>query len=196
MGDHPDADAEEVEDRAHPLRVAPGQVVVDRDDVDAAPGQRVEDRGQRRDEGLALAGPHLGDLALVEHGAADELDVEVAHAERPLHRLAGHREDLGQDVVERLLEPLVLALAAGLRQLAPALEVGVVELVLGRLLRDGDLADLVADLGELGPDLARRRGPRTRPRGRWPRRPAAGCRRISRSFESTNRERNCMGRRV
>ena len=57
-------------------------------------------RGERRDEGLALAGLHLGDLALVEDDAADELDVEVAHAERPLHRLAGHREDLGQDVVE------------------------------------------------------------------------------------------------
>ena len=68
VGDHPDADAEEVEDRAHPLRVAPGEVVVDGDDVDAAAGQRVEDRGQRRDEGLALAGPHLGDLALVEDG--------------------------------------------------------------------------------------------------------------------------------
>ena len=106
----PTLHAQEVEDRTHPLRVAPGQVVVDGDDVDAAPGQRVEDRRQRRDEGLALAGPHLGDLALVEDGAAHELDVEVAHAERPLHGLAGHREDLGQDVVEGLLEPLVLAL--------------------------------------------------------------------------------------
>ena len=104
MGDHPDAHAEEVEDRAHPLRVAPGEVVVDGDDVDAPAGQRVEDRGQRRDEGLALAGPHLGDLALVEDRAADELDVEVAHPERPLHGLAGHREDLGQDLVEGVLE--------------------------------------------------------------------------------------------
>ena len=38
VGDHPDAHAEEVEDRAHPLRVAPGEVVVDGDDVDAAAG--------------------------------------------------------------------------------------------------------------------------------------------------------------
>ena len=79
VGDHPDADAEEVEDRTHPLRVAPGQVVVDRHDVHAAAGHRVEDRGKRRDEGLALAGAHLGDAALVQDGAADELDVEVAH---------------------------------------------------------------------------------------------------------------------
>ena len=174
MGDHPDADAEEVEDRAHPLRVAPGEVVVDGDDVDAAAGHRVEDGGQRRDEGLALAGPHLGDLALVEDGAAHQLDVEVAHPERPLHRLAGHREDLGQDVVERLLEPLVLALAAVLLQLAAALEVGVVELVVGRLVGLGGLEDLGAELGELRRGSPRRRGPRTRLRGRSSRRPAVG----------------------
>ena len=140
-------------DRAHPLRVAPGEVVVDGHDVDAAAGQRVEDRRQRRDERLALAGPHLGDPALVEDGSADELDVEVAHVERPLHGFAGHREDLGQDVVERLLESLVLALATRLGQLATALQVLVVELVVGRLLGLDARADLVADLGELGTDL-------------------------------------------
>ena len=127
VGDHPDADAEEVEDRAHPLRVAPGEVVVDGDDVDAAAGQGVEDRGQRRDEGLALAGLHLGDLALVEDGAADQLDVEVAHPERPLHRLAGHREDVGQDLVEGLLDRRSFSrLRRSLVELAAALEVGVV----------------------------------------------------------------------
>ena len=153
--DHPDADAQEVEDRAHPLRVAPGEVVVDGDDVDAPAGQRVEDRGHRGDEGLALAGPHLGDLALVEDRGADQLDVEVAHPERPLHRLAGHREDLGQDVVEGRLEPLVLALAALLLQLAAALEIGVVELVVGRLVGFGGLGarTFARSLGEGGPDL-------------------------------------------
>ena len=38
--------------------------------------------------------------------------------------------------------PLVLPLAAFLRELAAALEVGVVELVLGGLVRHGDLEDL------------------------------------------------------
>ena len=117
------------------------------------PVERVEDRRERRDERLALAGAHLGDPALVEDGAADQLDVEVAHLERPLHRLAGHREDLGQDVVEGLLEALVLALATRLGQLAPALEVRVVELVVGRLLGLARRPDLLADLRELGADL-------------------------------------------
>ena len=44
-------------------------------------------------------------------------------------------------------------LAAGLRQLAAALEVRVVALVLGRLVGLRDLADLLADLGEPLADL-------------------------------------------
>ena len=65
-------------------------------------------------------------------------------------------------------------LAAGLAQLAAALEVGVGQLVLGRLAGRRERADLLADLGELGPDLLVGQAPRTRPRGRWPRRPSAG----------------------
>ena len=105
------------------------------------------------DERLALAGPHLGDPTLVQDGATDELDVEQAHAEGPLHGLAGHREDLGQHVVHGLLEALVLALAPFLLQLAAALEVLVVELVIGRLVRLRELEDLLADLRELRADL-------------------------------------------
>src|SRR5439155_26666662 len=97
---HPDADPEEMEDGSHPLRVAPGQVVVDGDDVDAAAGQRVQGGGEGRDEGLALARLHLGDLPLVEDDPADQLDVEVAHPEGSAYRLASHREDVRQDLVE------------------------------------------------------------------------------------------------
>ena len=153
VGDHPDADAEEVEDGAHPLRVAPGEVVVDGDDVDAPAGHRIEDRRERSDQRLALAGAHLRDLALVEDGRAHELDVEVAHPEGPLHRLAGHREGLRQGVVEGRLEPGVLLLPALGLQLPPALEIGIVELVIGRLVGLGGLEDLGAELREVGADL-------------------------------------------
>ena len=82
VDDDADGEAEELVDLAHPLGVALGQVVVDGDDVDAVAGERVEVAGERGDEGFAFAGLHLGDLALVEDHAADELDVEVAHAGR------------------------------------------------------------------------------------------------------------------
>ncbi len=59
----------------------------------------------------------------------------------------------GSDIVKRLLDALVLALAARLGQLPATLEVLVMELVVGRRLRLGGRTDLLADLGELGTDL-------------------------------------------
>src|ERR1019366_7375251 len=108
----PQADPQEVKDWAHPLRVTPGQVVIGGDDMDAPTGQRVEDRGQRPDEGLALAGAHLRDLAMMEDDPADQLDVEMAHPQGPLHGLTGHREDFGEGVVKGGADALVFALAA------------------------------------------------------------------------------------
>ncbi len=80
--DHAHLEPEEAVHPAHPLRVALGQVVVDRDDVHALPAQRVEVGRQRRDQGLALAGLHLGDVAQVQRGPAHQLHVEVPLAQR------------------------------------------------------------------------------------------------------------------
>ena len=71
VNDHADAQPQVLVDLPHPFGVAPGQIVVDRDHVDAAPGERVQHHRQGRDQGLALAGLHLGDLALVQHHPAD-----------------------------------------------------------------------------------------------------------------------------
>ena len=145
VGDDPERQSEEVVDRPHPLRVAPREVVVHRDEVGAPADEAVERQGQRRDERLALARLHLGDPALVEDDAADELHVEVAHAQRSPAGLAGGGEDLGDRVVERGLDALVLALPPRLGEVAPPLGIGVVELVVGGLLRLGDLADVGLD---------------------------------------------------
>ena len=88
---HAPREPEAVVDRAHPLRVAAGEVVVDRDDVHALAGERVEHHGERARERLALAGAHLGDRAAVEHHAADQLDVEVAHLHAPARRPRARR---------------------------------------------------------------------------------------------------------
>ena len=153
MGDDAHGQAQEVEHRSHPLGVAPGEVVVGRDDVDAAAGQGVEDGGERRDEGLALARPHLRDLPLVEDDRAHQLDVELAHVQRPLHGLAAGGEDLRDDLVQRLLRPLLLALVAGLQQVPASLQVRVVELVLGRFLGLRGLTDVGPDGVDPLPDL-------------------------------------------
>ena len=96
------AHAERLEHRARPLAVALGQVVVGRDEVRALTGDRVEIQRLRGDERLALAGLHLGDVALVQHDPAHQLDIEETHVHRSLERLADGGERLEQELVERL----------------------------------------------------------------------------------------------
>ena len=79
--EHAEREAERVEDGAVPLRVALGQVVVDGDEVRALAFERVEVERQGGGERLAFAGLQLGDLALVQDDAADELDVVRALAD-------------------------------------------------------------------------------------------------------------------
>ena len=92
------------------------------------PGEAVEVEREARDERLALAGLHLGDVALVEDDPAHQLHVEHALVRRALAGLADGRERLEGEVVEALavLEPLPelrrLALEVGGGQL---LEVGL-----------------------------------------------------------------------
>ena len=87
---------------AHPVGVAAGEVVVGGDDVHAVAGQRVEVGRQGGDEGLALTGLHLGDVAEVQRGAAHQLHLVVELAQRAPRGLAHDGERLGQQVVERL----------------------------------------------------------------------------------------------
>ena len=116
--------AQAAEERAHPLGVAAGEVIIDRDDVHALAVQRVEIRRQGRDQRFALAGDHLGDVAAVQHHAAHELDVEMAHVQKPPARLASGRERFGQEVVERLTggPPAAELLRLGLELLVGKLE--------------------------------------------------------------------------
>ena len=87
---------------AHPLRVAPGQIIVHRDDVNALPGQAVEVRRQGGHQGFAFTGFHFGDPALVEHDAADDLHREVTHPQHTGRGLAAYGERVGQDIIQGL----------------------------------------------------------------------------------------------
>ena len=109
MHDQADAQPEEAVDLAHPLTVAAGEVVVDGDDVHALTGERVEVGRQNGDKGLALAGLHLRDAALMQHDAADELHAVRPHAEYAVRRLAADGKRLGQEVVEVLAALIALA---------------------------------------------------------------------------------------
>ena len=122
---------------AHQLGLVLGEVVVDRDDVHALAGERVEVARQGRDEGLALTGAHLGDVAHVQGRPTHDLHVEVALAEGALARLADGGERLGEDVVE--------GLAVG----EPLLE----DVGLGAQLGVGELLEVLLDRVDLGRDV-------------------------------------------
>ena len=102
---HDDANrqAKEVIELAHPLRVALGQVIVDRNHVYAASGERVEVNRQGCDQRLTFTGLHLGDLALVQNGAADELHIEVPHVQDAPAGFANNGEGLRQKLVKSCL---------------------------------------------------------------------------------------------
>ena len=134
-----DGHPERLEDGPVPLGVALGEVVVGGDEVRAAAGEAVEVEREARDERLALAGLHLGDVALVEDDPAHELHVEHPLVRRALAGLADGRERLEGEVVEALavLEPL-----PELRRLA--LEVGGGQVLEVRLER-GDVGGLLLE---------------------------------------------------
>ena len=62
----------------------------------APAGQGVEVGGQ----GLAFAGAHLGNVAAMQHRAADELHVELSLAGVPAHGLADRGEGLRQKAIQ------------------------------------------------------------------------------------------------
>jgi hypothetical protein len=57
--------------------------------------------GSGGDQRLAFAGFHFGDFALVQHHAADQLHVEMAHVEDAAAGFADYGEGFDQQVVER-----------------------------------------------------------------------------------------------
>ena len=63
--DYANGEAEEPVQRPHPIGVPLGEVVVDRDDMHAFAGQRVEVDGERGHQRLALPGLHLRDKSVV-----------------------------------------------------------------------------------------------------------------------------------
>ncbi len=100
-----DRQAEETMQTPHPLGIAAGQIVVDGNDMHAIAGQRIEVAGQRGHQRLAFTGTHFGDLAVMQHHAADHLHVEVAHAEHALAGLANNGKGFGQ-AERRAFRPL------------------------------------------------------------------------------------------
>src|SRR5205807_4590188 len=70
-----------------------------RDHVHALAIEGIQINRKGGDERFSFTGPHLGDGAVVEHDAADQLDVEMAHVEEAAAGLTHYGEGLNQQVI-------------------------------------------------------------------------------------------------
>ncbi len=91
-----DRQPQEMIDGAHPAGITAGQVIVDRDQVDPLPGQRIQIKGTGRHQGFAFARPHFSDLALVQHDPAHKLHVVRPLADRPFGSFSDGRKGFRQ----------------------------------------------------------------------------------------------------
>lgn len=107
--------AEKFVNLAHPAGVALGQIVVDGDDVDTLAFERVEIDRQCGHQGFAFAGLHFGDHAIVQHHAAQQLNIEVALPEGALGRFADRGKGFDQQAVHRRALGKLLAKGVGAR---------------------------------------------------------------------------------
>ncbi len=98
--DHTRGQAQLAVDLAHPFRIAAGQIVVHRHDMHAAPGQRVQISGKGRDQGLAFAGFHFSNVALMQKDRAHQLHVKAAQAQRAPAGLAAVGKGFGQHGIQ------------------------------------------------------------------------------------------------
>jgi hypothetical protein len=100
MHDDSDGEPQKRVDRPHPGGVSPGQVVVHGDQLSTPAGKGIQVQGHCRGKSLSFARLHLGDLALVEDNAPDELHVEGPHPHGSPGGLPDNGEGLRQDVIE------------------------------------------------------------------------------------------------
>ena len=82
--------------RAHDVGIALRQIIVHGNDVHALARQCVQIHGQRGHQRFAFARAHFGDFTVVQHHAANQLHVEMAHAQHAARCFAAHGECFGQ----------------------------------------------------------------------------------------------------
>ncbi|MPN03290.1 hypothetical protein SDC9_150517 [bioreactor metagenome] len=95
------AHTEEAVDFPHPLCVALGEVIIHRDHMHAATGERVEIGRQCRHKGFTFACLHLGDAPLMQHHAAQQLHVKMPHVDGAHRGFPDGRKRLDHDIIQR-----------------------------------------------------------------------------------------------
>ena len=95
-------------DLSHPLGISLRQIVVDGDDMNTLTFQRIQIGRQRCHQGLTFTGLHLGNPALMQGDAADNLYFERLHSHASPCSLPAHSEGFHQQIIQGfpLCQPL------------------------------------------------------------------------------------------
>ena len=80
---------------AHIHAIAASQIIVDGNNVYALAGQGIQIYGQGSNQGFTFASTHLSDFATVQHHAANQLYIKMAHTGHTLRSLAHYGKGLG-----------------------------------------------------------------------------------------------------
>ena len=80
---------------AHIHAIAASQIIVDGNNVYALAGQGIQIYGQGSNQGFTFASTHLRDFATVQHHAANQLYIKMAHSGHTLRSLAHYGKGLG-----------------------------------------------------------------------------------------------------
>ena len=83
--------------------------------MNAFAGQRIQIGWQRCGQGFTFTGTHFSDAAVVQHHAADQLHVEVTHAEHTFTRFTHGRERFRDQAFQRFAFFQALAELIGFR---------------------------------------------------------------------------------
>ena len=90
--DVPDGQAELSIHRPHPLGIASGEVVVERQHMDAAARERLQRGRHHRGQCLAFSGLHFGYGTGIDRQRRHDLHVERTKTERPTGELSNQRK--------------------------------------------------------------------------------------------------------
>ena len=149
-----DFHAENFVERAHPIGVALGEVVVDGGEVGTLALERGKVERQRGGERFAFAGLHFDDRVVMDGGAAEELHVEVPHVESTPASFAHECEGLDEQAIERLT-----AASAVAKREASFFEIEV-GLCFERFFEGGDLGNRAAPIAACASRRRRLRVPK------------------------------------
>ena len=87
---------------AHPLCITLCQVIIHRDQVYAPSGQCIKIKRHGGDKGFSFAGLHLGNGAVVQHDAADELNIIGPFAQNASCSFPGNGKGLKKQISQGL----------------------------------------------------------------------------------------------